>query len=284
MSRRIIRPQASQWGVIDGMDLYMRYTGPGRFNEKEAKEALGDFSPTYLSTLPGTNADAEPSFIFIGQQQPSKPIQCYRPKLGPSRRGSVGPTAPSPIQKTIGVSVIGRTAFLENARCVRASSRGQSFYVDKIDYIPLPGTIMASGQVVSVDHTDEAIRYGGVAWSRPHSRGRRMVKKQQLSLSYYNWKTSQGPNYGNEHGGTYTQVFSETSPPSRGPHRLIVDYGGDRQTTPLALIDLLIELPFDFALTTKHRRHPPYHLSLQMLAETGQGGLYEETLVPLRRL
>ncbi|KAH6888346.1 hypothetical protein BKA70DRAFT_59894 [Coprinopsis sp. MPI-PUGE-AT-0042] len=95
-------PHPSRWTVIDNMDPSIRYNGPGWFSTNDAKETVGNFGPTYLSTLHGTNFNAELSFAFNrsavrlwGTNNPRNQSGVISPKWDCLADGaSIGPTAP----------------------------------------------------------------------------------------------------------------------------------------------------------------------------------------------
>jgi hypothetical protein len=48
----------------------------------------------------------------------------------------------------------------EHTLSVQVTTLGQTFWVDRIEYNPLPGPTTTNGQVVKIPYTDEGIRYG----------------------------------------------------------------------------------------------------------------------------
>jgi hypothetical protein len=48
----------------------------------------------------------------------------------------------------------------EHTLTVQVTTQDQSFWVDSIEYVPVPEAIRENGQVVAIRHMDEAIHYG----------------------------------------------------------------------------------------------------------------------------
>jgi hypothetical protein len=48
----------------------------------------------------------------------------------------------------------------EHTLTVRVQSQGQTFFVDRVEYIPSPTASVPGGSVISVDHKDNAIKLG----------------------------------------------------------------------------------------------------------------------------
>ncbi|KAH6888342.1 hypothetical protein BKA70DRAFT_1079473, partial [Coprinopsis sp. MPI-PUGE-AT-0042] len=268
-----------RWIVVDNMDSSIDYNGSGWFTTNEAKENIGNFGPTYLSTLHGTNSSAELLFTFNGSA-----IRLWGTNNPREQSGIIDPDWDCLID---GAS-IGRIAHFayaanfcvfcdwkgevagEHTLTVRASSKGQTFWVDMIDYVPPPEASVAIGQVVAVHHMDKVIRYG-TGWNVLGDFARFTTEhgttaefefegRNQTTLvglhPHYAPKASTTATYtldggppvtfalrgpGKDEDTIFNQRFFETPPLSPGSHRILVVYGGNQETTPLTLTHLSIE-------------------------------------------
>ncbi|KAH6890044.1 hypothetical protein BKA70DRAFT_1328817 [Coprinopsis sp. MPI-PUGE-AT-0042] len=289
--------------VIDDLDPLVRFDGGGWFTVNDPKESFGNFGPTYLSTLHGTNSSAQLSFTFDGSS-----VTLWGSNNPRNESGIIDPTWDCLIDN-VDVGATDPFPFAENnwAFCdwkgtpgehtltVRANSQGQTFWVDRVEYVPSPTANVAGGSVISVSHADNAIKLGegwgalGGTANFTTSRGATAeVEFVGTRLSWWGFTPGEfskapttaayaidgGPStsfvlrgLADNQGTTYNQKYFETPLLTAGPHKVLVVYQGNGQTTPLSLTNLLIEggnftspLPGDpsiFAPTSSSSSTPP---------------------------
>ncbi|KAH6879660.1 hypothetical protein BKA70DRAFT_1033626, partial [Coprinopsis sp. MPI-PUGE-AT-0042] len=267
-----------RWIVLDDTDSSITYSSAGWFTTNEAKENFGNFGPTYLSTLHGTNSSAEISFTFNGSS-----TRLFGTNEPGNESGTIDPSWDCLLDGTS----IGRTdeffypaniwvfcnwvdgAAGEHTLTVRASSQAQTFWANMINYVPLPGASVASSQVVAVHHADKAIHYGE-GWLTTSTFAKFATESgATVELDFegtrLNWwghipdeypRAPTTATYAIDSGSPTTfalrglakeepflfnQRFFQTPPLSPGSHTIRVVYGGNHETTPLTLTHVSIE-------------------------------------------
>ncbi|KAH6896372.1 hypothetical protein BKA70DRAFT_1406863 [Coprinopsis sp. MPI-PUGE-AT-0042] len=248
-------PHAYRWVVIDDMDPSIRYDSPGWFTTNEAKETIGYFGSTVR--LWGTN-------------NPHNQSGDLSPKWDCLVDGaSIGPTTAFAHAENNWIFCDWRGASGEHTLTMQAITLGQTFWVDKIEYIPFPGPSVEGPEAVSVPCMDESIRYGE-GWGTTTEFARFTAQRgatldfafKGTKLSWWGFIPKEFPraatraSYALDGGpstpfalpslskkqtSTYNQMFFETSALPPGSHRLLVVYEGNQQTTPLTLTHLLIQ-------------------------------------------
>lgn len=265
--------------VIDNLDDLVRFDGAGWFQVNDAKDpGFGNFGPTYLSTLHGTNTSAQLSFTFDGSavtlwgsNNPRNESGIIDPTWACLIDGvDIGTTEPFPFAENNWPFCDWKDGTPgEHTLTVRASPQGQTFWVDRIDYTPSPSASVPGGSVISVDHRDNAIKlgegWGALGGTANFTQSRGAIAEVEFVGTRLSWwgfipgEFAKGPTTGSyaidgqvatsfslrglaaDQGTTYNQKIFETPLLSAGPHRILVIYQGSGQTTPLPLTNLLIE-------------------------------------------
>ncbi|KAH6896363.1 hypothetical protein BKA70DRAFT_1570010 [Coprinopsis sp. MPI-PUGE-AT-0042] len=271
---------SSRWVVVDDLDSSVLFNGSGWFTKADAFESLGQNGSTYLGTLHGTTSDSQLSFEFKGSAVKmygtNNPLnesevaistwECFIDGL------STGSTPPSltPSNNWIFCDWSSEAAG-EHILTVQVTPQGQTFWVDRLEYIPLPNASLGDEWTILVDHTDNAITYNGF-WGTVDTRAHfTAINGHNAEFEFVGTKLSwwglldsnTGPNkpttgtyaidrgppttfalenlLGNE-GITLNQQFFETPLLPQGLHHIKVTFQGTLfQTTALTLSYLLIQ-------------------------------------------
>ncbi|KAH6879653.1 hypothetical protein BKA70DRAFT_1345189 [Coprinopsis sp. MPI-PUGE-AT-0042] len=265
--------------VLDDLDPLVQFDGAGWFTVNDAKDpGFGNFGPTYLSTLHGTNTSAELSFTFDGSYVKLSGSNNIR-----NVSGVIDPTWECLVDG-VDIGASEPFEFAENnwplcewkdgtpgqhTLTVQAKSQGQTFWVDRMEYVPSPKAGVPDGSVISVPNVDNAIKLGD-GWaplggdanmtSSPGATAEVEFIGTMLTWRGYipnqfaraattgTYAVDGGPansfvlkGLTEKQPATYNQKFFETPLLSLGPHRVLVVYQGNSDTTPLTLTNLLIE-------------------------------------------
>ncbi|KAH6890045.1 hypothetical protein BKA70DRAFT_1409027 [Coprinopsis sp. MPI-PUGE-AT-0042] len=278
--------------IVDDLDPLVQFDGGGWFSVNDAKDGLGNFGPTYLSTQHGTNSSAQLSFTFDGSVVKLFGTNNPRSDLDPDwdclvDGENIGKTDPSG-------AVENRWIFCEweDGTPGEHTLTGRTFWVDGVEYTPSLGASVPTGSIISVPILDHAIKLGA-GWG-PLGGTANVTTKQGASaevefvgtrLSWWGFIPPQfarapttasysvdgGPatsfalkGLAEDQGTVYNQKFFETPLLPSGPHRVFVVHGGNGQTTPLTLTNLLIEggnstspLPGDPSIFAPGSSSPP---------------------------
>ncbi|KAH6879650.1 hypothetical protein BKA70DRAFT_206662 [Coprinopsis sp. MPI-PUGE-AT-0042] len=264
--------------VVDDLDPLVQFDGAAWFSVNDAKDPGGNFGPTYLSTLHGTNSSTELSFTFdgssvelLGSNNPRNESGIIDPTWECLVDGvDIGATDPFPFQENNWSFCNWKDGTPgEHTLTVRVRSQGQTFWVDRVQYVPSPKASVASGSVISVSHLDNAITLGdgwvplggdaNLTTTRGATAEVEFVGTKLSWIGYIPNQFEKAPTTGaytidggpatsfalkgltESQPAMYNQKFFETPLLSPGPHRVFVVYQGSSETTPLTLTNLLIE-------------------------------------------
>ncbi|KAH6896359.1 hypothetical protein BKA70DRAFT_753600 [Coprinopsis sp. MPI-PUGE-AT-0042] len=274
-------PQLPRRVVVDDSDPLIRFEGGGWFSVDEAEDPrfgnFGGWGPTQSSSLHGTNSSAELSFTFDGSS-----ARLWGLNNSATEPGVIDPTWEclidgAKIEDTAPFSFAENNGLLcdwkdgtpgEHNLTVRANPQGQTFWVDRVDYVPSPNASVPNGSVISVPNNDNAIKLGngwgplgenanvtaggataevefvgtGISWigyiPNQFARSPAMVE-----YSLNGGRSSKFPIKAltEKQPATDNYKFFQIGPLIPGPHRLFVKYYGGKHSTPLTLTNLLIE-------------------------------------------
>ncbi|EFI28315.1 hypothetical protein CC1G_13844 [Coprinopsis cinerea okayama7 len=265
----------SRWIVVDNRDSGIAYEGPW-FTVNDSFDNVGNFGPTYLSTLHGTNETARLSYEFdgseiklLGTNRPRNSSGVIDPTWDCLIDGvSIGPTRPFEFAENNWVFCDWRNGLPgRHTLEVQVRSEGQTFWVDQIQYLPSPGAEVEKPAVM-VGIQDHAIKYGkgwttlGGTANMTRERGS-VVEVEFIGtrLSWWGFIPTELPHDSTsgafaidgeeptnfplrglpeESATIYNQMFFQTAELLPGPHKLFVMYRGSSSTTPLTLTHLLI--------------------------------------------
>ncbi|KAF9458804.1 hypothetical protein BDZ94DRAFT_1123479, partial [Collybia nuda] len=267
MATNMVRPI-----VIDDSDHAIRYSGVGWFQDNGSQDGIGNFGPTYLRTLHGTNVNGGLAYTFNGTS-----VQVWgTTKLAKAADGTFDPSWECLVDK-ISIGATKPFEFPENnwLLCeqnglidgsheivVNVNTINHTFWFDKIQYTPSPSTSLETA-VVLVDNHDPGISFdsswralGGTANMTQVKGSTASFLFTGTSVSWIGFIPTELPHNassatysvdggpptffsleGLPSGSTtvYNQEFFKTPELQPGPHSLVVIHQGTGQQTPLTL-------------------------------------------------
>ncbi|KAJ3554356.1 hypothetical protein NP233_g12439 [Leucocoprinus birnbaumii] len=281
--RRFFRVMApGRWVVVDDTDVQEGITYNGNwFRDVGSQDGVGNFGPPYLGTLHGITTNGSLSFPFSGtavdvfgtnnetnfNTDPDPTWECFIDDISISRY------PPSQLVennwKFCGTSGLpdGNHTLKVN---VQVKSPSQTFWFDKIRYIPSP-SLSLENRTILVDSSDPAVQYDA-QWSALGDNANMTTKSSSIatvnfvgvSVSWYAYIPTELPHNGTRaswsiDGGqdntftlkglragagvstVFNQQYFTTPDLPAGSHTLEVKFLGSEQTTPLCIDYLYIK-------------------------------------------
>ncbi|KAF8912183.1 hypothetical protein CPB84DRAFT_1820846 [Gymnopilus junonius] len=267
-----------RWVVVDDTDPSIHYTGPWFADTSGSQDNIGNYGPSYQSTLHGTKQDASFSFAFTGSK-----VTIFGSNNRVNSSGTLDPTWNCFVD---GVAT-GPTAYFQypennwvfcdqdslsdgqHVITVNATvTSGHTFWFDSIQYVPSASNDL-SPDAILVDNHDADLQFGSGWGSLGGSANMTTVSNSiftyewtGVSLSWYGFIPAELPlgqttgSYAVDGGNPtsfllkgippntatlYNQKFFQTPNFPAGPHKIVVTYLGNGQVTPLTLDYLIVQ-------------------------------------------
>ncbi|TFK44043.1 hypothetical protein BDQ12DRAFT_740375 [Crucibulum laeve] len=259
--------------IVDDTDNSIRYSGDGWFQDHGSRDSFGNLGPTYLHTLHGVNNNASFSFSFTGSTvivQGTINLTNTSGVIDPTWECFVDGLRIGPASFP-GPSQFNNWALCDNGDSnlvdrpheltVNVSSRGNTFWLDSIQYVP-SSQVPLDDKTVRLDDSDPSIKLDGweplgdVAVMTQKAGATMTMDFVGKSLSWFSFIPTELPHIAcnasytidggnaqlfvvpaisNSSPGQFNKEFFTTADLTPGPHRLVVTHHGTSTETPLTL-------------------------------------------------
>ncbi|KAF9560134.1 hypothetical protein CPC08DRAFT_637020, partial [Agrocybe pediades] len=267
--------------VVDDNDSSIFYSDSWFLDDTKQKDDVGNFGPTLQGTLHGTNSNGTFTFSFSGIDIVVHGTVNQKDLGGPEDPawtcivdGTPLPVEP-PFQFIENNWILCKADSLNltngpHTLTVNVNSKGQTFWLDYLTYVPLDQDQALNGVLVQIPRQDDAIIYDSGAWT-PLGNLATMTTTHNASMSFTftgrsiawygviprelphvsavaTYTIDGGPSHnfviqplGKTDPTLYNQRLFEVDNLSDGSHTLKVTFTGDENTAPLALQNLLVK-------------------------------------------
>ncbi|KAJ7445165.1 hypothetical protein B0H11DRAFT_1746937 [Mycena galericulata] len=285
--------------VVDDSDPSIEYPDDWFNVANITKFNVGNFGAIYNSTTHGVTSDSSLSFPFNGTAMkvygtimlsvdaatnatdPTWACLIDGTKIGSGQ----DPTFPYPENNWV-LCEQDEIAAGAHVLTIQVQSKGQTFYLDKLTYVPTPEAVPSATPTVAYHYDDPTITYSAGWTADPDGGTMTQVRNANVSLAFYGTSVSLFGNVPAQtahnasfatytldgglpvnftlaglraDGPTYYDVLILQTPVlPNGPHTLVITHGGDNSTTPLP-VDQFFVANTTLAASPSASESPPAH-------------------------